>query len=793
MTSLTTDLRIAARGLLRSPGFTAAAVITIAIGTGMVAAVFSLLNGVVRGRLPFDPSERVVSLSLSAGRIDDLRVAQASFEGIAVAVRRTFNVRIDDQVTVLPGAYLSPDALDLLGVAPLAGRGFRPEDARAAGEPPILVSAAVWERHFARRSDILGTVAVVDGERYRVAGVMPADFGFPRNESVWLVLPAARPTPGGEQVVFGRLRPDSRAEAAAQELTTLVRHLARTDAEASALPPPVEVVPFARRGVKGAVVYLLGAILIASFLVLLLACTNVANLVLARSSWRSRDLALRSALGASRGRVVQLLMAESLWLAVMGSLAGFVLARAVVGGVWRYLQGEQDLTGGAPFWVRFDVDGRTLVFLCAVALLTAVASGLGPAMKVSSVGVNAILKRPVGMPSGLKVGRLSHLLIQTQMGLSVAVMVSAGLLVMVVVAASRARVPYDPEQVLTARIDFLDRREGAGPARQLESLLGRLAASAEVGVVAATTAPGLRPAPARVEIEGRSYRRPSDLSPVTAQAVTPRFFDVFAAELLAGRHFDESDAADAPPVAIVNAVFARSFWPTEGAAGRRFRVEGEGEQWVTVVGVSPDLGSLKAGRTTEGPAFYRPFPQSPRSSVTVVLRGRAEVASLRRALARELAAVDPNIAAARLNTAADIAAMERIGLNVPGVLFLMCGLAALALASVGVYAVVAFSVQERTREIGIRLALGASRPEVIRMLLRDGLTHVARGLGAGVLLAFVASLGLRGTVVGFGVSAFHVWIYAGVVGLLAAVAFTALLLPALRGARVDPMVAVRVQ
>ena len=809
---LLADLRFAVRMLAKHPGFTAAAVLTLALGIGFVTTLYTMINGVAFGQLPFEDQKRIVSISIPATQLDEYTRRQQSCEAIAFANPTSTNVRAGSFVSRYPAAIVSANFLDVLRARPAIGRGFLPEDGKAGAPRVVLIGHTVWEHEFEKSGDVIGREIKLNGETHTIVGVMADGFGFPFHQEIWIPRRADEPITGG--MVFGRLRRGVSTRLASDQFTAIARSLApdasgnggfvwnadvKPDAGgAVARVSAVEVMPFAERSVKDALRIMLSAILGATFLVLLLACANVANLVLARAVDRRKELAVRAALGASRARLIRQMLTESFLVTVLGAVGGLAIATWSTQAVWAYMMKERPLTGGAPFWLNFDLDGRVFAFVTAVTLVASLLTGLVPALRASRVDLNDALKDGGG--SGLRVSRFSRILINAQMAFSVCLVTVAGLFVTVLVAFNHKVLPYDPRAIFTASVSLDERRyDDVGTRiRFFEQLVSRLNAAPGVDAAALDSAEALRmTAQPRIELEGAIYARDNDRPNCVMETVSANFLDGFGVGLQAGRIFAVSDNASAPPVAIVNTAFAAKFGVERDMIGRRFRVAVGGaaasssSPWITVVGVAPDLGSVKAGQVSRGPVIYRPLAQQRDRTMTILVRGSGDVTRFAATIRGEVAALDPELPVARLQTVQEIVELERIGMNAFAVLFVLCGLGALLLASVGIYGVISFAVKLRTREFGVRMALGADRRAIARMVFGQGVRQISIGLGVGALLAVAAAGALSSMFFGFGRTSYDAWIYVGVLALLTSVAGAALLIPARRAAKVDPMVALR--
>jgi len=804
-----TDWRFAGRMLRKHPAFTVAAVLTLALGIGFVTTLYTMINGVAFAQLPFEDASRIVSVGIPAARFDEYARRQDSCEAIALAQPKPANLRAGAFVSRYAGAIVTTNFLDVLRVRPVKGRGFLPEDGRAGAPRTALIGHDLWVREFGQADSIAGQEIAIDGERHTIVGVMAEGFGFPFNQEIWIPRRADEPPAGG--LVFGRLRAGVSAPQASEQFTALARNLA-PDAKRDDFvwdadtqdgrgkrtgPTKVEVVSFAERTVKPALRVMLSSILGATFLVLLLACANVANLVLARAVDRKKELALRAALGAGRGRLIRQMVTESAIVAVLGAAVGLLVATWTTQALWNYIMTERPLTGGAPFWMNFNVDGRVFAFVSAVTVLASVVTGLVPAWRASRVDLNDTLKE--GSGGSLRVSPLSRVLVNVQMAFSVCLVTVAGLFVTVMLAFNHKELPYDAGAVLTAQVGLEGKRYDEAGLRQrfFAQLVERLAAAPGIEAAALTSAVSLRESEySRLEVEGAVYARDADRPACWRDAVSPGYFETLGVGLVAGRGFTAADDAGALPVAIVNTEFVQRFGADRDWIGRRFRFAESGAEpspWITIVGIAPDLGSVKAGDKSRGAVIYRPTTQRADRTLTVLVRTAGDAARFAVTVRQAVAALDPELAVARLQTVNEIVAMERIGMNVFAGLFIACGIGALLLASVGIYGVVSFGVRLRTREFGVRLALGVTRRTITRLVLADGARQLRVGLAVGALLAVAAAILLRSMFFGFGDSGSAWWVYVGVLLLLAGVAGAALLLPARRAAKVDPMVALRVE
>lgn len=806
-----TDLKYAVRQLLKNPGFAAAAVLTLAMGIGFVTTLFTMISGVAYGQLPFEDAKRIVSIGVPVAGFDAFAREQTSCEAIAFASPAPQNLRVDQFVSRYPAAVVSENFLRVLRAKPAMGRGFLAEDGIAGAAPVVLIGHSVWQREFDSSNDVIGRGIKVNGEVRSVVGVMPEGFGFPFNQEVWTPRRADEPVPGG--FVFGRLRRDTGVDAAADEFAAIGRRLqkagaldlnansfvwdADTKMDSNGEVRRVAVIPFAERGVKDALRRMLTAIFSATFLVLLLACGNVANLFLARSVDRRKEMAIRTALGAGRVRLIRQMLLESLVVASLGAAAGLLIASISTRMIWMYIMTERPLTGGAPFWINFDVDDRVYCFVAALALLTTLFTGLMPALKASRITPNDALKENSG--NGRRVSRFTGSLVNAQMAFSVCLVTVAGLFAAVLIAFNHKSLVYDPSSILTARVSLDDRKydDPAIRTRFFDELILRLRSVPGIAAAELVSPEALRMVDMRsIEFEGATYDRPNDRPVCVMESVSPGFLAGYGVDLVKGRRLSEHDGPEEQAVAVVNSVFASRFGQDAEVIGRRFRLVSSGPTpgpWITIVGVTPDLGSVKAGKASWGPAIYRPLAQAPYRAMTLLVRGSGDSSRFATEIRKAVASLDRDLPVGRLQTVQAIIGMERVGMNAFGALFIVCGAGALMLAGVGLYGVVALGVRLRTREFGIRLAIGATRRDLRWDVVRHGLKLIGVGLVVGIALAIAASVVIGSILPEFAASNHGAWIYASAITVLTAVGGAALWIPARRASMADPIQALRAE
>jgi putative ABC transport system permease protein len=809
MDGFLSDLRYAARSLRRSAGFAAVVIITLTVGTGALTAIFSVVNAVLLRPPPFREPERIVQVwsgrdaaphgPTSPANFLDWRAATRSFEAVAAEDFAWFNLSGsgDTPPQRLHGALVSPDFFRVMGVQPALGRGFAPDEERSDARV-VLLGHSVWMQRFGADRGVVGRSVLMNGERYQVVGVMPAGFDFPASliaMPVDLYVPLGwAPSDVQRGIRFlgitARLKPGvSLAEARRDVDAVTTRLVALFPRENEALR--MRLVPL-REELVGAserpLLVLFGAVA----LVLLIACANVANLMLARARTRYKEVALRSALGADRGRIFRQFFAESALLALAGGALG-ALAAAWLTDVLVALN-----PGALPHVGDIGVDGQVLLFALAVAALTALLFGAAPALSVVGASPGAALREAGrSLTAGRDRQRLRSAIVVAEIGMALVLLVGAGLLLRSVDRLLRVDPGFDPARVLAASVALPSPTYAADDRRSQFALAGLERIAATPGVTAAAAIDYLpfsrSDARLTISIEGWTAPRDADFS-AHARAVTSGYFDVMRIRLRAGRALSSADRAGAVPAAVVNEAFVRKYWPTEGASaalGRRVRFgrDDDGGPWLTIVGVVGDVKHWALDMPTT-PEIYRSLLQVPSAQLSFVVRGASDAAALTAGVRQALLAVDREQPA----MIRPMSTLVRASIAEPrfrGVLLATFAGIALILAVVGIYGVISYGVTQRTREIGVRLALGAQRVDVVRLVLREGMLLTACGLGVGLLAAVWLTRLLRGML--FEVTTTDAVTFVGVPILLAATAFVANYLPARRASKVDPLIAIQAE
>lgn len=816
MDSIWRDFRYGLRMLARVPGHTVAAALALGLGIGLTTATFSIVYGVMIRGLPFDHSERLMSLrtqNAARDRVDELVGVhdyldwckrQRSFEGLAALNNGTVTVSGDNHPERVNGATLTANTLGLLRVKPLLGRAFLPGEDRPGAAPVALVGYRLWKDHYNGDPRIVGRAVRINGRPTTVVGVMPEHFRFPFSEQLWTpqVLDPNKTERGkAEQlVIFGRLRPGVPRERAQAEIETIEKALAveypRTNAGWTAsVQPYVDV--YTDKDIRRMFLTMLGAVCA----VLLIACINVAGLILSRAARRTREVAIRSALGAGRGQLMRQILLESLTLSVVGAVAGVALAwfalrffnRAIV---------SQDL----PFWMRIALDRTALACTLGATVAAALVSGLLPAYQVSRTQLADVLKDEARGSTSLRLGWLSRAVVVAELALSCTLLVAAGVMVKSILRARTAAYGFEATHLLTARVPIFEANYPTPSDRGAfyQRVIDRLAERPDITAAAATTTlPSVPWGRDPFAVEGRAYPTENDYPTAHSDVVSAGLFATLGVRPLAGREFERQDNATSLPVVLINQALARKLWPRESPLGRRLRMvnsnAGNGgwvlgadprrhEPWRTVIGVVPDVRLYGINdKMAEG--LFLPLSQVGGIRVSLVVRTPRDPLSLVETVRAQVAAVDKDTPIYFVKSMEQAEVTDRLFNDLFGTVFLVFGLAALLLAAVGIYGVIAFSVGRRTQEIGLRMALGARRTTVLRMLVRQGAGQLAVGLLLGLPFAYAVSRFLAGVL--YDVQPGDPAVFGGVVLTLSLVAMTACLLPAQKALEIEPIVALR--
>jgi putative ABC transport system permease protein len=805
MNYLAADLRSGVRMLVKYPTLSIVAVLTLGLGIGLSTTVFCIVNGGLFKGLPFPDADRIVAVVATNHAqnqpqqlisIQDFAIwkaRQTSFERIGPYSFSPMNLSTEEgRPERFSGALLSVAAFETLGVQPLYGRGFRDGDDRPGADPVVILGHDLWRDRYGGSPDIIGKPIRANGVQRTVIGVMPPRFAFPIRESLWTPLPIdpnAQPRgKGPSHLVIARLKPGVHIEQAKTQAVTIAAQLEEEFPETNR-GLGADVTPYARTILGPEIYNLLYTMLGAGIGVLLIACVNVSNLLVARASLRRREVAVRMALGAGRHTVVRQHLTEVLVLATVGAAIGIVLS--VFGLRWF----TQALSiNPPPFWIRFDLDYRVMLFVLGLIVLTSVFAGTLPALHAARVSASAALKDDSRASTSARLGRFSSVLVVAELAVSCGLLIAAGLMIKSVVQLKNVQLPFTIDNVLTARVDLprATYPDSAASIRFFEQLLPRLQ---EVpGVEAATLSDGL-PAAGNgvitVQIEGKAYPQNSDYPLAREGIVTAGYFETFESPVLSGREFTRADVATSQPVAIINQSFARMHFPNVDPIGhqmKRIRPSTK-EPWLTIVGVVPDLIMEGIGNNNASPVgYYIPIAQSDvANGVRIAVRTRGEPGAMTSLLRLAVNSLDPDLAIYEISTLQRVMDRQTWFYTVFGTFFMLFGICALLLAAAGLYGVMSFAVTQRTREMGVRSALGAQGTQLILLVMRKSVVQLAIGLVLGLGLALAAADALQPVL--YHVNPRDTAVFAAVIATLAIASLVASFLPARRVTRIDPMLA----
>jgi predicted permease len=802
MPAISRDLRYAARALRNSRTFAIVAVLALTLGIGLTTTVFSIVYAALLRGLPYPGADRIAyvqranptrgfrRMSTPIHDVAEYRGRQRSFETLAAFFSGTANVSGTERAERYTAAWITSDLLRVYGVAPALGRGIRAGEDRPGGERVALLDHATWRDRFGGDRGAIGKELRVNGLSYTIVGVMPDGFRLPNRAQLWLPLqldPLALKWGEGQQLsMLGRLRPGVSLRTASDEMAAIARRLAAEHAETNE-GVTASVVTFMDGELGPEPRQLLVTMLGAVFLVLLIACTNVANLLLDRAAHRVKEVAVRTALGASRFAVVRQFLAEALLISGAAAALGVALA---YGGVAAFNRAIVDTE--PPAWLDIRLHPPVLLFTIALGVVATLASGVLPALQSSRADIQGILKDEARGSTSLRIGKLSKALVVFEIALSCGLLVAAGLMIKSVAKVRTMDPGYDPRNVFTARVGFpAAYTDTVMQRRFFERLEPKLAAIPGVRAVSLSSGlPGVNGGNNEFAIEGVTYASERDYPRTGELIVTPGYFETFGLRPVRGRALTTSDRQGALPVAVVSENFAARFFGGTDPIGRRVRLGGarSAEPWVTIVGVVPDVYSGDPSEPVDR-RVYVPIAQRHSSFVSLAVRTAGPPAAVAPALRAAVASVDPDIPIYWPYTMEEALARPLWFIRVFGTMFMVFGFIALFLASVGLYAVMAFSVSRRTREVGIRMALGANRGNVVRMVFGQGLAQLGIGMAAGLALALGVSRVL--SVILFDVKPRDPAVFGGVVGVLVLAGLAACLFPARRATRVDPLVALR--
>ena len=797
------EIKAAISGLARAPAFSALAVGVLGLGLGAVIFMYGVADTLMLKPPPFPNADRLYTIATIDGQIagdyDDsmfpldyqkIREASQQFEALGSIYVGTAYLTGDGQAERYDGGFADGTIFDVAGVAPELGRTILPRDTIEGAAPVVVLSHGLWAERFGADPAVIGHTVRVNGKSSEVIGVMPKDFSFPSTAALWVANQQdARRVVRSEGVdvgVYGRLRAGGDADVAQQELAPVAAAI-KAEAGEQAFNGHFELVPFAAGFIGDEGATLIGTLLVAVGFVLLIACANVSNLLLARSAYRVRETTVRSALGASRGRLVVHMLAEGLVISALATLLGLLLASMALDG---FRLAMFRLMEDSPSWWAFEIDYRVVLVAVGAALLSTVIAGLPAAMRASRPSLDALLRDGGRTGTGLAIGKIAWALVVFEVALACLLLGTAALLTKSVLQATLSDVGVETADVMTARVGLTvgTYPEEEEQIRFWDSLLQRIQAQPGIELAAVSNAlPGHGAGDGPVSVEGRDYGDVSTKPFVNHLTVSPSYFETFRIAATHGRLFDSRDNKDALPAIVINEFMAREMFPGESPLGKRIKFDlAEEDMWFTIVGIVPDVVMDESGKMDAG--VYISVLQRPERFMSIAVRGEGDPRSLVGAIRTALAQTDPDLALYWLRTFDESRMIRTAGFRIIGTMFAAFAVIALVLAAAGLFGVLAFHVGQRTREIGVRRALGADNRRILKMIMKASGIQVLVGIAIGMALLPVMGRGL-GDILTDG--PFDAAIYAMVLLAMVVVAIAATLTPTRRALKVDPAAALR--
>ncbi len=802
---LTQDIRYAARTLGFNLGFTAVATTCLALAIGVNTMIFSVVDGVLVQPLPFADPDRLVELNesnapsgirrsgLSYANLRDWRERSRSFTTIAAAQLRSLAIADRGDPERYDGAAISFDLFSTLGVAPALGRDFVAADDRPGAEPVTLLSDEIWRVRYAADRNVVGRSLLVNGRPHTIIGVMPPDFEFPVYQKIWVPLaPLVYEEPRDRRglMAFARLAPGQSMEAAQEEMKAVTAVLSReypaTNDRWTAVVRSIKD-DFVPEEVRLVILTMMGAVT----LVLIIACANVANLLLARAAARRREISIRAAIGAGRGRIARQLLTEAIMLAFLAVPPGIALAYA-----GNELMRRAIPPNDIPYLIHWEINTTVLLYTVGIAVVTGILFGLAPALQTANLDLQTALKEGGRGTGGVGPrARLRSTLVTCEVALSLVLLVGASLFVRSFLNLRNADSGFDTSPLMTLRLYMTgdayateDARAQRGDeiVRRIESLPGVAAAFASNWVPLSGGGGG-----GRILIEGRTW--PAGEEPVVGfNAVTPHLLDTLNVALTRGRDFTDAEGQERRPVAIVNETMAARFWPNADPIGGQFRLNDPAiTEPFTIIGIVADIQHFESDPQEEDLAHaYVPYPYAATPNTGVTIRVAAgDPTAITAAVREEIRRLDSGIPLFAVRSMREVKRLGSWQFGLFGWLFSAFGAVALLLAVTGVYGLLAYAVSQRTQELGVRIALGASRRDVIRLIVGQGLRLAA----VGIVIGLVASFGVTRVVASllYNITPTDPVTFAGASGFLIAIAALASYIPTRRAVAVDPLVALR--
>jgi putative ABC transport system permease protein len=800
------DLRFALRLIVRGRGFSLAAILALVLGIGANTVGFTIVYGALVRSLPFEAADDLYVLSwnmksgrranVSVGDLEYWRAQTRVFEGLAGYSVAVVNLSDDgDLPERVEATSVTSNLFTVLRQRPLLGRDFTAGDEAPGSDPVVIIGARLWRSRFGANPTALGRIVRVNGRPATIVGVMPDGMAFPEATDLWVPLtPTAAQRIANARTLraFGRVHANESSEAARAEFGAIAAGMIAANPNRLTDVTGVRVETFQTRFIGGAGRPMFLTVLGAVSFVLLIACANVANLLLSRGAERAREIAVRSAIGATRARIVRQLLIESVVLAAIGGAAGLGLS-AIALPIF-----ESQIAQSLPYWVTFRLDPLVFAYVSGVCLLTVAIFGVAPALQISKRGHGDVLKDGGrGMSGGLRARRFSGTIVVAQIALTMVLLVGASVMIRSFVTLYLIDLGIRIDGLVTMRLDLPTSKYTTAETRRafFDRLIPRLEAIPGVEAAGVTTGvPPLDGGERLIEIEGGTDA-PIHVGTVT---ITPEFFEIVDAPIRRGRGFQPFDGAPGAEHVIVNEHLARRFFGRDDPIGRRLRFTTRDaspgkpvDGWRTIVGICPNIGQGSSIDEYVNAVAYIPYRQESPGAASVLLRSRLTPATIMAAVRHEVQQLDADQPVHSVQTVAQVLAGDRWWQRTWGTMFGTIAAIALMLSAVGLYAVMAYSVAQRTQEIGVRMAVGAARNQVVWLVLRRGVSQVAVGL----LVGTMGSIALANVMPGglAGISAFDPFALVIVAALLTMVCLIACIVPARKATRVDPVVALRAE
>ncbi len=808
MDTLLSDIRFAFRMIKKRKGQSFLAVFALALGIASVTAQFSIVKGVIYNGLPFPNSEKIYHMEWAESesrhdRIEfnvhefyDIREQQTSFDGISGFYSGTANFKYKDLPNRYSGAFISTNFLNVLEMNPIRGVRFDPDDDKAGKEPVIMIGYEMWEKEFGFSEDTVGTLVSINGTPRRIIGIMEENFRFPLENDLWIPLPLnpLEIPRGGDSMtleVFGRLKDGVNIDQAHQDLIMIAKRLEVDYPNTNKGYNRFDIKPYVEEYIGPTISTTMHVLLVFAFFVLVLSCGNVANLLLARVAKRGKEMAIRGALGAKQGDIIRQILTESLIISFTGAIAGIGLAFLAIKMLW-----EMVVPLGVPFWIHFEIDTTVLIFTVFIAVVSAIISGLVPAINSARTNINKMLKDDTRTSTSKGLNIFSGMLVVTQITLSLGLLIPAMFMMDQSSQAQKVEFPWDGNTIMTARIGTFE-NDYPDPIDRINffnEYLIKLKNNPSINYAALTTAYtyfniGQR----HVVLPDDNTSEMNEIPMERNTIVSDEYFQVANIALLTGRYFEPEDR-DGRRIVIINKSFSEKYFPGESPIGKRFSNEGtpSDKDWLEIVGVVADAHMQGINNTEDDEAgFYMCYSQEGNRFMTIMVNGSKDLSELTNIMRKEMANVDPGIPLYEVASLEQLRQNRIRGNSVFSTMFMAFGIIGLLLAAIGIYGVVSFSVNQRVPEFGVRIALGASRSRIYKLIFWKNTIQLITGTVLGALIAFGFSMALGNEF--NGLNPFEAKNYILVTAIMMIIAFIAILIPSTKAGNTDPMVTLQAE